>query len=63
MVETKKEVDEDFCDGQSSGKRKSSLTITPRKCGHHKPVHLTRVNKLLQETQNNKHQGNMFIGY
>ena len=65
-METQKEADEDFCDGQSSGKklnRKNSLTITQRKRGHHKPVHLTSVNKLLQQTQNNKHQGNMFIGY
>ena len=66
MMETEKEADEDFCDGQSSGKkhkRKSSLTITQRKRGHHKPVHLTSVNKLLQKIRKKKHQGNMFIGY
>ena len=65
MMETEK-VDEDFCDGQSSGmklKKKSSLTITQRKRGHHKPVHLTSVNKLLQKIRKKKHQGNMFIGY
>ena len=46
-----------FCDRQSSGKkhkRKSSLTITQRKCGHHKPVYLTSVNQLLQKLQNKK---------
>ena len=51
MMETKK-VDKNFCDGQSSEKkhkRKSSLTITQRKCGHHKSVHLTSVNMLLQK--------------
>ena len=64
-METEKEADGgggDFCDGQSLGKKhKSSLTITQRKWRHHKPVHLTSVNKLLQKTQNEKHQGN--IGY
>ena len=66
IMEREKEADEDFCDGQSSGnkhKRKSSLTITQRKRGHHKPVHLTSVNKLLQKTQKNKHQGNIVKGY
>ena len=50
--ETKKEVNDKFFDRQSLGKkykRKSSLTITQRKRGHHKPVHLTSVNKLLQK--------------
>ena len=49
-METEKEADGDFCDGQLLGKKhKNSLTITQRKCGHHKPVHLTSVNKLLQK--------------
>ena len=61
-MEKEKDADKDFCDGQSSGKkckRKSSLTIIQRKRGHHKPVHLTSVNKLLQKIRNNKHQGNI----
>ena len=61
-METEKEADEDFCD-ENKHKIKSSLTITQRKCGDHKPVHLTSVNKLLQKIRNKKHQGNIFIGY
>ena len=44
-------------------KEKSSLSIIQRKREHHKPVHLTSVNKLLQEIRNKKHQGNMFTVY
>ena len=57
-METEKEADDQFIDGQSLGKkhkRKNSLTITQTK--------LTIINKLLQRIQNNKHQRNMFKGY
>ena len=65
-METEKEVNDKFCDRQSSGKkckRKTYLNVNQRKCGHHKPVYLTSVNKLLQKIQNKKHQGNMFTVY
>ena len=48
----RKEANEEFIEGHSLGKkckRKNSQIITQRKCGHHKSVHLTSVNKLLQK--------------
>ena len=38
--------------------KKMNLNLQ-RKRGHHKPVHLTSVNKLLQKIRNKKHQGNI----